>query len=45
VTLRPGRYRVTARVTFQSGSGTAPLTLSGTVRICAAAATPPRFTG
>jgi uncharacterized repeat protein (TIGR01451 family) len=34
VTLPPGRYRVTVRVSFERGSGTPPVTLSGTVRIC-----------
>jgi hypothetical protein len=43
VTLDPGRYRVTARVIFQRGSGTPPVTFSRIVRICAAAQ--PRFTG
>ena len=43
VTLAPGRYRVTARVTFLRGSGTPPLTLSRMIRICRAAQ--PRFTG
>jgi hypothetical protein len=43
VTLAPGRYRVTVRVTFQRGSGTPPVSLSRIVRICAAAQ--PRYTG
>jgi hypothetical protein len=43
VTLPPGRYRVTARVTFQRGAGTPPVTLTRVIRICAAAQ--PRFTG
>jgi hypothetical protein len=43
VTLPPGRYRVTVKVTFQPGSGTPPLTLSRNIRICRP--TPPRFTG
>ncbi|HET8755207.1 MAG TPA: hypothetical protein VFM58_04320 [Solirubrobacteraceae bacterium] len=30
----PGRYRVTARVRFQRGAGTAPVRLSRTVRVC-----------
>ena len=34
VTLPPGRYRVTVRVTFERGSGSPPVTLAGTVRIC-----------
>jgi uncharacterized repeat protein (TIGR01451 family) len=47
VTLRPGRYRVTARVTFMRGSGTPSVTLSHVIRICAAAAqpAPPPVTG
>jgi hypothetical protein len=43
VTLPPGRYRVTARLAFQRGAGTPPVTLSRVIRTCAAA--PPRFTG
>lgn len=39
----PGRYLVRARVVFQRGSGTAPLTLRRRIRACASAA--PRFTG
>jgi hypothetical protein len=35
VTLEPGRYRVTARVRFQRGSGTPPVRLTRIVRICA----------
>jgi uncharacterized repeat protein (TIGR01451 family) len=34
VTLEPGRYRVTARVRFQNGSGTPPVRLTRIVRIC-----------
>jgi hypothetical protein len=45
VTLPPGRYRVTVKVTFQPGSGTPPLTLSRIIRICRPPAKPPRFTG
>jgi uncharacterized repeat protein (TIGR01451 family) len=45
VTLAPGRYRVTARVTFQPGSATPGVSLSRVVRVCAAAALAPRFTG
>lgn len=48
VTLPPGRYRVTARVTFQRGAGTPPVTFCGVVRICAAAQprpAPPPVTG
>ena len=45
VTLAPGRHRVTARVTFQLGSGTPPVSLTRTVRICPPRARAPRFTG
>jgi len=47
VTLRPGRrYRVTARVTFQRGTGSPPVTLTTVVRVCAARhAGRPTFTG
>jgi uncharacterized repeat protein (TIGR01451 family) len=46
VTRRPGRYRIAVRVTFERGSGTPPLTLRGTFRICARPArTAPRVTG
>jgi hypothetical protein len=45
VTLPPGRYRVVARVTFENGSGTPPVTLVGTVRICGARRVAPQFTG
>lgn len=38
VTLAPGRYRIAARVNFQNGSGTSPVTLRGTVEICGAQA-------
>jgi hypothetical protein len=40
VTLPPGRYRVTALVTFQPGAGTPPVRLSRIVRVCAAAVPP-----
>jgi hypothetical protein len=43
VTLAPGRYRVTTRVSFMRGAGSPPLTLSRVVRVCAAAQ--PRYTG
>ena len=43
VTLPPGRYRVTARVAFQRGAGTPPVTFTRVVRVCAAAQ--PRYTG
>jgi hypothetical protein len=39
--LAPGRYRLAARVDFQHGAGTAPVTLRGTLRVCRAAAPPP----
>jgi hypothetical protein len=44
ITLAPGRHRITARVTFQRGSGTPPVTLTRIVRICAPPGLP-RFTG
>jgi uncharacterized repeat protein (TIGR01451 family) len=45
VTVAPGRrYRIAVRVTFQRGSGTAPVTLRGTFRTCPAAR-PPAVTG
>jgi hypothetical protein len=40
--FRPGRYRVTARIRFERGSATPPLTLVRRVRVCSR---PPRFTG
>jgi hypothetical protein len=44
ITLAAGRrYRVTARVAFELGSGTPPLSLTQTVRTCPPQA--PRFTG
>ena len=42
-TLAPGRYRITVRVEFQRGAGTNPITLTGNLRVCAAAQ--PRYTG
>jgi uncharacterized repeat protein (TIGR01451 family) len=46
VTRRAGRYRIAVRVTFERGSGTPPLTLRGSFRICARPArTAPRVTG
>jgi hypothetical protein len=46
VTRSPGRYRIAVRVRFDRGSGTPPLTLRGTFRICARrATTAPRVTG
>jgi hypothetical protein len=46
VTLRPGRYRLRVRVTFQRGTGSPAVLLQATIRICAArsSARPP-FTG
>ena len=44
VTLAPGRYRVSARVTFERGAGTPPVSFAGAVRICGARSLP-RFTG
>jgi hypothetical protein len=45
VTRRPGRYRIAVRVAFQRGSGTPPLTLRGSFRICARPSQAPRVTG
>jgi hypothetical protein len=45
IMLAPGRYRVRARVVFEPGSGTPPVTLARTVRVCTPRATAPRFTG
>jgi hypothetical protein len=45
ITLAPGRHRVTARVAFELGSGTPPVSLTRTVRICSPRARAPRFTG
>jgi hypothetical protein len=46
VTLRPGRYRLRVRVTFQRGTGSPAVLLQATIRICSArsSARPP-FTG
>jgi hypothetical protein len=41
----PGRYRVTATIRFQRGSGTPTVRLTRTVRVCARAAQAPNFTG
>jgi hypothetical protein len=41
----PGRYRIAVRVTFERGSGTPPLTLRGSFRICARPSQAPRVTG
>jgi hypothetical protein len=44
--VSPGRHRLTIRVTFERGAGTAPLTLTRTVTVCARAARAvPRVTG
>jgi hypothetical protein len=47
VTLAPGRYRLSVRVTFQRGTGSPPVTLATTIRVCAAQRQSrlPRFTG
>jgi hypothetical protein len=47
ITLRPGSYRLRVRVTFQRGTGSPPVVLATTIRICSArrAASRPRFTG
>jgi hypothetical protein len=45
VTLRPGSYRLAAQVSFEPGSATPPVTLTGTVRVCAARRVAPQFTG
>jgi hypothetical protein len=43
--LAPGRYRVAAVISFQPGSGTPPVILVATVRVCGARRVPVRFTG
>jgi hypothetical protein len=46
VTLQPEGTALGVRVTFERGSGTPPITLTGTVRICAPRPAPaPRYTG
>jgi hypothetical protein len=47
VTLRPGRYMLKVRVTFQRGTGSPPVVLSGMIRICGPPrpAARPTFTG
>jgi hypothetical protein len=45
VTLPPGSYRLAVRVTFQRGTGSPPVTLRRRIRICAAKAARPPFTG
>ena len=45
VTLHPGSYRLAVRVIFQRGTGSPPVTFRSRIRICAARATRPPFTG
>jgi hypothetical protein len=45
VTLPPGSYRLAVRVTFQRGTGSPPVTFMRRIRICAAKAARPPFTG
>jgi hypothetical protein len=47
VTLRPGTYKLTVRFTFQRGTGSPPVVLVSTVRICSPPkrAARPAFTG
>jgi hypothetical protein len=45
VTLPPGSYRLAVRVTFQRGTGSPPVTFRRRIRICAAKAARPPFTG
>ncbi len=47
VTLQPGTYKLTVRFTFQRGTGSPPVVLASTVRICGPPrrAAGPRFTG
>jgi hypothetical protein len=45
VTLPPGSYRLAVRVTFQRGTGSPPVTLRRRIRLCAAKAARPPFTG
>jgi hypothetical protein len=45
VTLSPGSYRLAVRVTFQRGTGSPPVTFTRRIRICAAKAARPPFTG
>lgn len=45
VTLPPGSYRLAVRVTFQRGTGSPPVTFRRQIRICAAKAARPPFTG
>ena len=41
----PGRYVLSIRVTFERGSGTAPVTLRRTITVCGRVARAPRVTG
>jgi uncharacterized repeat protein (TIGR01451 family) len=43
--FKPGRYRATATIRFERGAGTPTVRLTRTVRVCAAAAQAPQFTG
>jgi hypothetical protein len=45
VTLPPGSYRLAVRVTFQRGTGSPPVTFRRRIKICAAKAARPPFTG
>jgi hypothetical protein len=45
VTLPPGSYRLSVRVTFQRGTGSPPITFRRRIRICTAKAARPPFTG
>jgi hypothetical protein len=45
VTLPPGRYNLRVRVTFQRGTGSPAVLLQATIRVCAARAARPPFTG
>jgi hypothetical protein len=45
VSLSPGNYRLSVRVTFQRGTGSPPVTFRRRIRICAAKAARPPFTG
>jgi hypothetical protein len=45
VTLPPGRYSLRVGVTFQRGTGSPAVLLQATIRICAARAARPPFTG
>ena len=43
--LGPGRHRLRVNVTFHRGSGSPPVTLRRMIKVCAARAARPRFTG